>query len=87
MAIGTEVKTHDIEESMYSKILGMFQPATSSFLGNPKEDVIEGPKDRAMVGFDTMFTVDWLVEDFGFTEEEARLFVDKVHEKDKEVDI
>lgn len=67
--------------SWFEKVIGMFRPAKSSFLDYEAEDVIKGPNDRAMFGFDTYFPLEWLVKDFGFTEEEARCFIDEVHRR------
>lgn len=62
------------------KIIRMFYPCTSEFLDFQKEEVICGPNDRAVFGFDTNFPLQWLVEDFGFTQEEAEWFIRKVQE-------
>lgn len=62
------------------KIIGMFTPRKGRFLMFNEEDVICGPDDRALVGFSTNFPICWLVDDYGFTEEEAKWFVRKVHE-------
>ncbi len=73
------------KEQLLSKIVGMFRSyAGDSFLNYNSSDVICGPNDRALYGFDTIFPIEWLVEDFGFTKEEARTFIDMVHLKDKE---
>jgi len=73
------------KEQLLNKIVGMFRSYSNGdyFLNYDSSDVICGPNDRAMFGFDTNFPIEWLVEDFGFTKEEARAFVDMVHLKDK----
>lgn len=72
----------DIVNGAVSKIIGMFSaPPMERFLNFDAKDVICGPNDRAIVGFDTYFPLDWLVEDYGFTKEEARWFIDAVHKK------
>lgn len=73
-----------IESSAVKKIISMFSPCDYSFLEFGKEEVIQGPNDRAMFGYDTFFPVEWLVEDYGFTEEEARWFIAQVNECHKE---
>lgn len=57
------------------KVAAMFSPAEQSFLGYAASDVIHGPDDRAMVGCTTCFPKLELVEDFGFTMEEAEFFI------------
>lgn len=49
-----------------------------------KNGVICGPNDRSLVGFDTYFLKEWLMEDYDFTDEEADWFIDKVKELHKE---
>ena len=66
-------------EKLLLKVAGMFSPVDKKFLSFDAKDVIKGPVDRAVVGFDTFFPIKWLVEDFNFTEEEARQFIDLVH--------
>jgi hypothetical protein len=74
--------------SLLDKLVGMFQPYDNDgrpFMGvHAQHDVITGPADRAVVGFDTHFPVTWLVEDYNFTDHEARWLVDAVHARDKE---
>lgn len=65
--------------SVYEKIIAMFRPADGDFLDFKAEDVIQGPNDRAIFGFDTNFPLEWLVADYGFTEDEARWFISEVH--------
>ena len=67
------------KEIMLGKIIKMFQPhGEGKFLGFDGSDVICGPNDRAMIGYDTFFPKQWLVQDHGFTEEEADWFVAEV---------
>lgn len=71
-------------DDLVKKIIKMFRPSESDFLGFSKEQVICGPNDRAIFGFDTNFPTKWLVEDYDFTEEEAAEFVRLVNEYSKE---
>ena len=74
----------DIEISVLRKLVAMFSPhGPGQFLGFPGEDVINGPNDRAMFGFDNRFPKQWLIEDFDFTPEEADWLVKAVHEQAK----
>lgn len=76
------------QKKKYEKIIAMFRPASCDFLEFKAEEVIEGPNDRAFIGFDTSFPIKWLVEDYDFTKEEARWFVSEVqrlHAKKKKV--
>jgi hypothetical protein len=66
-------------QGKYEKIIAMFSPHEGKFLDFKAEEVIQGPNDRALFGFDTNFPLEWLVEDYGFTEEEARWFISEVH--------
>lgn len=62
-----------------SKIIGMFRPYDGTeFLGHKGSETICGPTDRTVVGMDTNFPKQWLVEDFGFTPEEADWFIAEV---------
>ena len=74
-----EAKEPVARADVYKKIIAMFRPHDGEFLGFKGEEVIQGPNDRAMFGFDTNFPLEWLVEDYGFTEEEARWFISEVH--------
>ena len=66
--------------AILDKLVGMFAPCEGEFLGeHPEGTVIHGPGDRATIGFDTHFPVPWLVEDYGFTREEAEWLVREVH--------
>ena len=67
-----------MNESAVLKIIKMFTPIDFDFLNFDRSEVIEGPDDRAEIGFDTYFPIKWLVEDFQFTEEEAKWFVNAV---------
>lgn len=71
------------KEILFSKVIGMFRPCRDKFLSFPPEDVVCGPNDRAIFGGDTYFPIEWLIEDFDFTEEEAREFIKLVLEHDK----
>ena len=62
----------------------MFRPADKTFLDFDKADVIIGPNDRSIIGFDNYFPIDWLVEDYNFTKQEARQFINLVKELHKE---
>ena len=66
------------------KIIKMFRPCPHDFLDYGAKDVICGPDDRAFGGMTTYFPISWLVEDFDFTEEEARWFIEKVRELNAE---
>lgn len=66
------------DSELLKKVVGMFRLRKGQFLNFPEGEVICGPNDRALVGFDTHFPITWLVEDFGFTEEEAAEFVRRV---------
>lgn len=68
------------EQVIFYKIIKMFRLSEDDFLNFNKDEVIQGPNDRAMFGFDTYFPILWLVEDYGFTLEEAKWFVGKVRE-------
>jgi hypothetical protein len=68
----------DLERAVFEKLLGMFRQARR-FLDFPEGEVIHGPNDRALFGFETHFPKQWLVEDFGFTPEEAEWLVSRVH--------
>lgn len=70
----------ELNVSAVEKIIKMFTLAEKDFLSFSKEDVINGPNDRSVIGFDNHFPKEWLIEDFGFTEEEADWFVEKVKE-------
>lgn len=68
------------KELVYQKIIAMFRPYDGGkFLDFPSEEVIIGPNDRAFFGYDNHFPIEWLVEDYGFTNEEATWFVNRVH--------
>ena len=69
---------------LLKKIVSMFRPATQNFLGFKAGNCIHGPNDRGTFGFENTFPTEWLVEDFGFTEEEAEQFVRLVHESFEE---
>jgi hypothetical protein len=75
-----------MNEKLFLKIVGMFRPyGDKDFLSFKGEDTICGPNDRAMYGFDTNFPKEWLVTDYGFTNEEADEFVElvkKAHSKE-----
>jgi hypothetical protein len=73
---------------MLGKLVRMFTPYPgSSFLNFRAADVIRGPNDRSMFGFDTNFPKEWLVEDFGFSTEEADWLVARVKEIPMAVDL
>ena len=80
-----EQSTSDLDQRTFQKVIAMFTPVESDFLGFSKEEVIQGPNDRAIIGCDTYFPVKWLVEDYGFTDEEARHFVNMVNKKKGDV--
>lgn len=73
-----------MSEVLLKKIAGMFRPCGHDFLKYKKVEVIMGPNDRAAWGYDTYFPIEWLVEDYAFTEDEAKEFVRIVHENGKE---
>ena len=69
-----------MEEQVLNKIVGMFRPCVSEqFLDYDGREVICGPNDRAMIGFDTYFPKEWLVEDYGFTPDEADWLISRVN--------
>ena len=70
---------NEIEKSVLTKLVAMFRPATNRFLGHEPDEVIHGPNDRAMIGFDTHFLPEWLCEDFDFTRDEADWLISRVH--------
>lgn len=74
-------RTDDLDQRTFQKVVAMFSPVEEDFLDFSKEEVVQGPNDRAMYGFDTYFPVKWLVEDYGFTDEEARHFVNMVNKQ------
>ena len=62
------------------KIIRMFRPANHGIGPYKASELIQGPNDRAIIGYDTFFPEEWLIEDYGFTEEEAREFMELVKE-------
>ena len=68
----------DLDAKVFEKVVGMFYPSDEDFLNFSKDEVILGPTARAVIRFETYFPINWLIEDYGFTEEEARYFVQKV---------
>lgn len=72
--------TIEEQQTLLKKIASMFKPVDRNFLCFDKEEVITGPNDRAIVGWDNYFPIDWLIEDYGFTKQEARQFIDLVKE-------
>ncbi len=60
----------------------MFQPChKDKFLDFNGAEVIKGPNDRAIFGFDNYFPKQWLIEDYGFTLEEANWLIARVNEQ------
>lgn len=75
------------KEVILRKIVGMFRPYSGEkFLDYSGTEVVYGPNDRAMIGFDTHFPKDWLIEDFGFTDEEADWFIEQVRSHDNSIE-
>lgn len=70
-----------MEQKVLEKLIGMFRACDRSFLNFPANEVIRGPNDRSLVGFDNYFPKQWLVEDYDFTEEEAVWLISKVQEQ------
>lgn len=69
------------KDAILEKIIKMFRPyGDGNFLDYEGAQTICGPADRAVIGSDTNFPKEWLVEDFGFTAEEAVWFIAKVRE-------
>ena len=69
------------EKVVCEKIIAMFKPYDGlMFLDFPGDEVIVGPNDRALFGYDNNFPIKWLMEDYDFTKDEATWFVSKVHE-------
>lgn len=62
------------------KIIKMFRPADRGLGPHEANEMIQGPNDRALIGYETFFPKDWLIEDYGFTEEEAKEFMKLVNE-------
>lgn len=73
-------KMEDYKVETIDKIIRMFRPRDRDFGPYKADEVICGPNDRALFGFDTNFPIDWLVEDYDFTKEEAEWFISKVNE-------
>lgn len=66
------MKNGDLEKAVLKKLIGMFSPSDfSPCIGHAPSDVICGPNDRAVIGFQTYFPKKWLMEDYGFTAEEV----------------
>lgn len=76
--------TYEEEKTLLRKIAMMFKPVDKTFLDFDKADVIMGPNDRSIIGFDNYFHIDWIVEDYNFTKQEARQFINLVKELHKE---
>lgn len=75
----------EIETTIFQKVLAMFRPYSGAqFLSFDGADVICGPNDRAMIGYDTHFPKQWLIEDHGFTAAEADWFVQAVQAKSRD---
>jgi hypothetical protein len=73
---------NDLAAAVLEKLVGMFRPYSGDeFLDHPGSEIICGPNDRALVGFDTNFPKEWLMTDFDFTEEEADWLIRAVREK------
>lgn len=69
-----------MQEAVFRKLIAMFRPYDGSrFLDFDGATTIHGPNDRAMIGFDTHFPKEWLIEDHGFTAEEADWLIAAVH--------
>lgn len=67
------------ERAILGKLVRMFRPYDGDrFLDYPGSDTITGPSDRAMIGIDTYFPKEWLIEDYGFTDEEASWLISAV---------
>jgi hypothetical protein len=67
------------DRALLTKIIRMFSPhGPGTFLDFDGSDVIHGPNDRSIIGFDTNFPKAWLIEDYDFTPEEADWFVAEV---------
>ncbi|MDE2105643.1 MAG: hypothetical protein KGL39_50920 [Patescibacteria group bacterium] len=66
------------KETLLLKICAMFRPSER----DPATDVICGPNDRVLIGFDTYFPKAEIIEDYGFTEQEADWFVETVKAMD-----
>ena len=75
--------TADFDRRLLKKIIAMFSRCEDRFLNFKAGEVIVGPNDRALMGYDNYFPVKWLVEDFGFTKSQAVEFVRRVHEREK----
>ncbi|MET4197306.1 hypothetical protein ABIA95_000152 [Bradyrhizobium sp. LA8.1] len=68
-------------DAVLEKMIKMFTPYSKDrFLDYDGEKTICGPNDRAMMGFDTNFPKEWLIEDFDFSDEEADWLISKVRE-------
>ena len=67
-----------LEESVLRKLVGMFSPSEGDFLNHKEEEVICGPNDRSLIGFNTYFPKESLMEDYGFTAREADWLINAV---------
>lgn len=67
---------NEYNKETIDKIIKMFTPCD--------DEIIFGPRDRGMYGIvgreEAFLPIKWLVEDYGFTREEAEWFVKKVQE-------
>lgn len=72
----------ELEKCVLAKLVRMFRPHEGKFLGH--DEVIDGPNDRSIVGFENSFPKQWLMEDFGFTEDEAAWLIAAVRKAAKE---
>ena len=70
---------NDLHNSVFEKLIGMFRPYEGDrFLDFNGAEVICGPDDRSLFGSETNFPKQWLIEDFGFTSEEADYLIARV---------
>lgn len=72
------------KEDLYKKIIKMFRPSPCGLGPYEANELIQGPNDRAIIGCDTFFPKEWLIEDYNFTEEEADAFFDLVYKYGEE---
>jgi hypothetical protein len=77
------MKDNELKLAVLEKLVGMFGPFEEGdkFLDYPASEVICGPNDRALIGFNQNFPKQWLMEDFDFTEEEADWLIRAVRAK------
>lgn len=73
---------------LLDKIVLMFEPYNRErFMQYEGSETIHGPSDRAVIGVETHFPIDWLIDDFGFTRREAEWLVLQVNKRRNPINI